>query len=242
MLGYAEASARLIGLRQLLDEDLDAVCADLAAEFGEHVRRPAAGDRRRRVPRLLPRAGGAALERHARSRRQDRSRGLRQLRPRRAGLARGAARPPGPAARAPRHDPAAAAGHRPFRLHRPRGRHRLADLLPRPAAEVHRRQHQRPAQPAGLRRGRARRGPAAQGLPLLFLAARSTATRPRTRSRRPRPTGATSPAPARGPATTNRSASARRCASSTRKHEGIPVRMARPFNNYGPGSRSPTDA
>ena len=55
-------------------------------------RRAAADHGRRRIPRLLPGPVGAALERHARRRRAHPDRGLRQLRARRAGLARSAAR------------------------------------------------------------------------------------------------------------------------------------------------------
>ena len=60
---------KLIGLHQLLDEDLDQICADLAAEFGE-MSGGACWSRWRRVPRLLPRAVRAALERQARPHRE----------------------------------------------------------------------------------------------------------------------------------------------------------------------------
>ena len=94
---------------------------------------------------------------------------------------------------------------------------------------------------SGLRRlldyaRRQRRGrQARRGLPLL-LEQRDLrrSRRPRT-SRRPRPTAATSPAPVRGPATTSPSATARRCASTSPQQHGLPVTVARPFNNYGPG-------
>ena len=73
---YMQKHRRLIGLRQLLDEDLDAVCADLTAEFGA-----LSGGR------LLVTGGGGFLgyylvqsvlhwnDKHAR-RRQDRSHGV----------------------------------------------------------------------------------------------------------------------------------------------------------------------
>ena len=46
------------GLTELLENDLDAICTDLATEFGRLCRQAPADHRRRRVPRLLPRAGG----------------------------------------------------------------------------------------------------------------------------------------------------------------------------------------
>ena len=52
----------LISLAQLLETDLEAVCRDLREELGAAGRPPAADHRRRRLPRLLPGAGGAALE------------------------------------------------------------------------------------------------------------------------------------------------------------------------------------
>ena len=55
--------------------------------------------------------------------------------------------------------------------------------------------------------------PADPRLPVLLELARSTATRPRMPSRRPRPTAASSAARGRAPATTSRSATARPCAS-----------------------------
>ena len=67
--------------------------------------------------------------------------------------------------------------------------------------------------------------------------AKSTATPAPERSRPRRPIGATCPAPARGPATTNPSATARLCAVNFARSHGVPITIARPFNNYGPGMK-----
>ena len=65
--------------------------------------------------------------------------------------------------------------------------------------------------------------------------ARSTATRHPTLSRLRRPIAASFPARARVPATTRPSVSARPSASMFARQYGVPVKIARPFNNYGPG-------
>ena len=62
-----------------------------------------------------------------------------------------------------------------------------------------------------------------RGLPLLLEQRDLRRPDPRRTSRRPRPTAATSPAPARAPATTSRSASARPCASTSPAQHGVPV-------------------
>ena len=81
-------------------------------EFAQAGRQAAADHRRRRLPRLLPRAGGAALQPHAPSGAADRRDRVRQLHARRAGLARGAASATRTCTlRRARHDPAAAARH-----------------------------------------------------------------------------------------------------------------------------------
>ena len=197
---------------------------------------PAADHRRRRASSATTSCSRRCTGTARAARAPDRRHGLRQLHARRAGLAGGAARRP-PPRRSSRHDMTAPlpADMGRLRLRDPRRGHRLADLLPAQPDRDHGRQHQRPAQPARLRRRRARRAGGRSRASCSTRAARSTATRCRAPSRRPRPTGATSPAPARAPATTSRSASARRSASTSRASTALPVTIARPFNNYGPG-------
>ena len=187
----------LISLAQLLENDLEAICGDLARGVRRAGREAAADHRRRRLPRLLPRAGGAALEPHADGGARDRRHRVRQLHARRAGLARGAARDPHLTLVAPRHDPAAAARHAATSTTIIHAAGIASPIYYRaqPLA-VHRRQHQRPAQPARLR-GRASATPARplDGLPLLLLERDLRRPGRRTRSRRRRPTAATCPAP-----------------------------------------------
>ena len=78
----------------------------------------------------------------------------------------------------------------------------------------HRCQHQRPAQPARRRASTERDGPAAQRLPVLLLERDLRRPAP-DEIPTPETTAATSRAPGRAPATTSRSATARRCASTS---------------------------
>ena len=138
---------------------------------------------------------------------------LRQLHPRRAELALGAHRRPQPDAREARHHAPAAGRHAGLPVRHPRRLDRLADLLPQVPDRDDGRQHQRPAHAARLRAAPARQaGKAVRGLPLL-LQQRDLRRPDAGRTSRPRrPTAATCPARARAPATTSRSATARRCA------------------------------
>ena len=168
--------------------------------------------------------------------RPDRRHRVRQLHPRRAGVAVGPRwRPRDLDARQARHQPAPARGHGRLSIHRPRRLDCLADLLP----QVSRSRRWTPTSTGCAacwttrKRQHDRRPPV--GASCSSRAARSTATPTPEPSRHRRPTGATSPAPARGPATTSRSATARPCASIFAEQHGLPIKVARPFNNYGPG-------
>ncbi len=134
-----------------------------------------------------------------------------------------------------RHPDTASGRHRGLRVRRPRGGDRVADLLPPAPDRDDGRQRERPALAARLV---AASGASAAGRSKgssSSRAARSTAIRLRRTSRPRRPTAATSRAPGRARATTSRSATAKPCASTSRGQYGLPVRIARPFNNYGPG-------
>ena len=103
------------------------------------------------------------------------------------------------------------------------------------SAEVHRRQHQRPAEPARLRVAERDGGPAGRRLSCSTRRARSTAIR--------RPSAIPTPETYRGYVSCT---GPRACYDESKRfgetlcvtyaqQEGLPVKIARPFNNYGPG-------
>ena len=121
-----------------------------------------------------------------------------------------------------------------FRLRRPRGGHRLADVLPRASARDDGRQHQRPA-PAARVRVAASSGRLDFGGFLFFSSSEIYGDPPADRI--PTPEDYRGNVSCTGP---------RACYDESKRygetlcvvfaqHYGVPVRMARPFNNYGPG-------
>ena len=125
--------------------------------------------------------------------------------------------------------------HRRRRLRHPRGGDRLTDLLPAAPDRDDGRERQR-APPAArpLRRAGADRAPASRAS-CSSRAARSTATRRPTRSRPARRTaGNVSCTGPRACYDESKRFGETLCVNFARQH-GLPVTIARPFNNYGPG-------
>ena len=124
---------------------------------------------------------------------------------------------------------------RPFRLHHSRGRDRFADLLPPLSDSDHRRQRQRASPSVGLAKAQADHW---------AIRWRGCCSSPRARSmaiRRPMPfppprrIAGSSPARARVPATTNRSASARPSASTSRSNTTSRVEYGASVQQLRPG-------
>ncbi len=158
-----------------------------------------------------------------------------QLRSRSAPLAHAARGASGPDADPTRHHGAVPVRPRPARVPGARRVDRVADLLPPVPDRDDGRQRERAARTSSSTPARRSAAGSRSRASSSSRAARSTAIRRRRTSRPPRRTAATCPAPGPAPATTSRSATARRCASTSREQHGLPVKVARPFNNYGPG-------
>ena len=210
---------RLIGLRQLLDEDLDAVCADLTAEFGAMS-----------GGRLLVTGGGGFLGYYL-------VQSVLHWNDTRAAGAKIDLAVYDNYARGVPEWLEALRGRPDLQLRR----HDMIEPLPKDIGHfdyiIHAAGIASPiyyrAQPLkcidaninGLRNlldyAVAERDarPSVARLPVLLVQRDLRRPRRRRRSRRPRPIGATCPAPARGRATTSPSASARRCASSMRSRK-----------------------
>ena len=224
----------LISLAQLLETDLEAVCRDLREELGALAGR-----------RLLITGGGGFLGYYLvqAALHWNRTRGgaaidvtvydnyLRGV----PAWLEALRADPHLTPLAPGHDPAPAPGHGPFRLRDPRRRHRLADVLPRAARED-----------ASTRTSTAcaicstTPSPSATpGGPLagfLFYSSSEIYGDPAA-SAIPTPETYRGNVSCTGP---------RACYDESKRfgetlcvtfaqHEGLPVRIARPFNNYGPG-------
>ena len=198
----------------------------------------AADHRRRRLPRLLPRPGRA---RTSTDRAAEASRSgvtvcdnfIRGAPAWLTALARHAE-----SARSTRHDMhrAAARADAGLRVDHPRRRHRVADVLPQVPARDDGRQHQRPAQPARLLR-RARRSTAAPVEGFLFFSQQRDLRRPRRRTAIPTPEDYRGNVSCTGPRACydeSKRFGETLCVNFAQQH-GMPVKMARPFNNYGPG-------
>ena len=173
-----------------------------------------------------------AWNRTVRPDRSHRADGHRQFHSRTAAMARGAARRA--ASRDPaRHDSASPAGVRCVRLLHSRGVNRLADLLP-PASDRH---HGRQCERSATAARPCPQQQQAPGVRSVVLFEQRDLWRPRAtaRSRLRKRIRGGFPRPVLVPVTTNRSDTARRLCVNFARQYGLPITMARPFNNYGPG-------
>ena len=208
--------------------------------------RPEAPDhRRRRISRLLPRPGRAALERATRGRRiASEVTVFDNYIAGRPGVARRTSATRGCASCATTSASRCRTAWPGSRLHRPRGRDRVADLLPPPSHRDDGRERHRAADAARAcdRAGRARRP--VEGF-LFFSSSEIYGD--------PSPEAIPTPETYRGNVSCT---GPRACYDESKRygetlcvnfaqHHGVPVTMARPFNNYGPGlkiTRPPRDS
>ena len=220
----------------VVEADLDLLADQLRDELATAVRTQRADRRRRRIPRLLPGAGAAPLEPDAPAEPPIRRHRARQLHPRRPGLADGARGRPEPAAAEARHHPAAARRTSAITQYLDSRRvDRVADLLP---ASTRSRRWTPTSTGCAISSTTACASSSA-GKPVegvLFYSSSEIYGDP-TPENIPTPETYRGNVSCTGPRACydeSKRYGETLCVNFARQH-GVPIKVARPFNNYGPG-------